>query len=96
MIIFANRSIEPDFPRQYRGLLPQLHRVYLDELSIDPSQAISVNIAELVTSNEDVAIETAKALIAQTRRQIDYLGFQQIVLDLVKVVLVYKLGKDRE
>ncbi len=76
MIIFAKRSIEPDFPRQYRGLLPQLHRVYLDKLSIDPSQTISVNIAELVTSNEDVAIETAKALIAQTRRQINDSGFQ--------------------
>ena len=49
-----------------------------------------------VIANEDVAIETAKALIAQTRRQIDDSGFQQIVLDLVKAVLVYKLGKDRE
>ncbi len=58
--------IEPDFPYQYRGLLPQLHRVYLDELSIDPQQAIGVNIAELVIANEDVAIATAKSLIAQT------------------------------
>ena len=96
VIIFKKRSIEPDFSHQYRGLLPQLHSVYLDELSIDPSQAIGVNIAELVIANEDVAIETAKALIAQTRRQIDDSGFQQIVLDLVKAVLVYKLGKDRE
>ena len=43
-----------------------------------------------------MAIETDKALIAQTRRQIDDSGFQQIVLDFVKAVLVYKLGKDRE
>ena len=96
VIIFAKRSIEPDFPNQYRGLLPQLHRVYLDELTIDPNQAIGVNIAELVIANEDVAIETAKTLIAQTRQQIDDSGFQQIVLDLVKSVLVYKLGKDKE
>ena len=57
MIVFAKRSIEPDFPHQYRGLLPQLHRVYLDELSIDPQQAIGVNITELAIANEDVAIE---------------------------------------
>ena len=96
VVVFAKRSIEPDFPYQYRCLLPHLHRVYLDELSIDPNQAIGVNIAELVIANEDVAIEAAKALIAQTRQQIDDSGFQQIVLDLVKAVLVYKLGKDKE
>jgi len=96
VIIFAKRSIEPDFPHQYRGLLPQLHRVHLDELTVNPNQAIGVNIAELVIANEDVAIETAKGLIAQTRQQIDDLGFQQIVLDLVKAVLIYKLGKDKE
>ena len=96
VVVFAKRSIEPDFPYQYRCLLPHLHRVYLDELSIDPQQAIGVNIAELVIANEDVAIETAKALIAQTRQQIDDSGFQQIVLDLVKAVLIYKLGKDKE
>lgn len=96
VIIFAKRSIEPDFPHQYHSLLSQLHRVYLDELSIDPNQAIGVNIAELVIANDDVAIDVAKALIAQTRQQIDDSGFQQIVLDLVKAVLVYKLGKDKE
>jgi predicted transposase/invertase (TIGR01784 family) len=96
VIIFAKRSIEPDFPKQYRCLLPHLHRVYLDELKIDPHQAIGINIAELVIANEDIALETAKALIAQTRQQIDDSGFQQIVLDLVKAVLVYKLGKDKE
>ena len=36
-------SIKLDFPNQYRGLLPQLHRVYLDELTIDPNQAIALN-----------------------------------------------------
>jgi predicted transposase/invertase (TIGR01784 family) len=96
VIVFAKRIIEPDFPHQYRGLLPQLHRVYLDELTINPNQAIGVNIAELVIANEDVAIEAAKFLIAQTRQQIEDSGFQQIVLDLVKAVLVYKLGKDKE
>jgi predicted transposase/invertase (TIGR01784 family) len=96
VIVFAKRIIEPDFPHQYRGLLPQLHRVYLDELTINPNQAIGVNIAELVIANEDVAIEAAKFLITQTRQQIDDSGFQQIVLDLVKAVLVYKLGKDKE
>jgi len=50
----------------------------------------------LVIANEDVAIEAGKFLIAQTRQQIDDSGFQQIVLDLVKAVLVYKLGKDKE
>jgi len=70
--------------------------VYLDELSIDPQQAIGVNIAELVIASDDVAIAMAKALITQTRQQIDDSGFQQIVLDLVKAVLVYKLGKDKE
>jgi len=96
VIVFAKRSIEPDFPYQYRGLLPQLHRVYLDELSIDPQQAIGVNIAELVIASDDVAIAMAKALITQTREQMDDSGFQQIVLDLVKAVLVYKLGKEKE
>jgi predicted transposase YdaD len=96
VIVFAKRSIEPDFPHQYRGLLPQLHRVYLDELSIDPNQAIGINVAELVIANEDVAIAAAKSLIAQTRQQIDDSSFQQIALDFVKAVLVYKLGKDKE
>ena len=84
VIVFAKRIIEPDFPHQYRGLLPQLHRVYLDELTINPNQAIGVNIAELVIANEDVAIEAAKSLITQTRQQIDDSGFQQIVLDSVR------------
>jgi len=48
----------------------------------------------------DVAIAMAKALITQTREQTDEQtddsGFQQIVLDLVKAVLVYKLGKEKE
>jgi hypothetical protein len=38
--------------------------MYLDELS----KAIGLNIAELVIVNEDVAIESAKALIAQMSR----------------------------
>jgi predicted transposase YdaD len=42
VIIFAKRSIEPDFPHQYRGLLPQIHCVYLDELTVNPNQAIGV------------------------------------------------------
>jgi len=70
--------------------------VYLDELSVDPQQASGVNIAELVIASDDVAIAMAKALITQTRQQIDDSGFQQIVLDLVKAVLVYKLGKEKE
>jgi len=91
VIVFAKRSIEPDFPYQYRCLLPHLHRVYLDELSIDPQQAIGVNIAELVIASDDVAIASE-----QTDEQTDDSGFQQIVLDLVKAVLVYKLGKEKE
>jgi len=49
-----------------------------------------------VIANKDLAIAMAKALITQTREQMDDSGFQQIVLDLVKAVLVYKLGKEKE
>jgi len=61
---FAKRSIEPDFPHQYRGLLPQLHRVYLDELSVDPQQAIGVasNTLKIGISPEQVALATGLTL----------------------------------
>jgi predicted transposase YdaD len=93
-----NQAVHPKPNLSYWDwyLLPHLHRVYLDELKIDPNPAIGVNIAELVIANEDMALETAKALIAQTSQQIDDSGFQQIVLDLVKALLIYKLGKDKE
>jgi predicted transposase/invertase (TIGR01784 family) len=96
VVIFPKRSIEPDFPRQLRGLLPHLHRIYLDELTIDPNNAIGINIAELVIIQENKAIELAKQLITQTRTQSNDSVFQTLVLELIKAVLIYKLGKDKE
>jgi len=96
VVIFAKRSIEPDFPLPIRRLLPHLRRIYLDELSIDPHNAIGINIAELVIIQENETIEAAKQLITQTRSQFADSTFQAIVLELIKTILVYKLGKDKE
>jgi predicted transposase/invertase (TIGR01784 family) len=96
VVIFPSRIVEPEFPKQFRALLPHLHRIYLDELPITPNQVIGINIAELVISGTDIAIATAKTLITQTRQQVNNLGLQEIVLDLIKAILVYKLGKDKD
>lgn len=94
VIIYPSRSVDPDVPMQYRGLMTtgQVQRIYLDELPIDPEQSLGVKMAELVVADREVAIEQAKQLMQQMQEDSSSSGFQENVLKLIQAVIVYKLG----
>jgi len=91
--IFAQRSLDPGVPHQYRGFLlsQQLVRVYLDELGEPPATSLGRGIIELVLETEAKVIEKAPILMDFARENIDDVGRKQKILELIETTLVYKL-----
>jgi predicted transposase/invertase (TIGR01784 family) len=83
--IFAKRSIEPDFPKQFRALLAGGHivRIYLDELPQDES--LNLGMVRLIVAPEREAIALAQSLADRVGQ-----GDRERVIEFIETVLVYK------
>jgi predicted transposase/invertase (TIGR01784 family) len=83
--IFAKRSVEPEFPKQFRALLAGGHivQIYLDELPEDES--LSLGLVRLIVAPDRDAIALAQRLAGQVGQ-----GDRVKVIEFIETVLVYK------
>jgi predicted transposase/invertase (TIGR01784 family) len=87
--LFANRKIEPKKRKPYRALLesPQVHRLYLDELSVSESEAFGARILQLFTAPDGEIEGLVHRLVDQAQREIDA-ERGEAVLQLIDVLLM--------
>ena len=90
VIIFGSRSLEPSNLRIHRSLLAgdQVRRVYLDELGDVQQQPLGLGLMLLTIKEDTEAIETAKFLLAEARKQPE-----AAIIDLITTIIVYKFKK---
>lgn len=87
VIIFGSRSLEPSNLKIHRSLLAgdQVRRVYLDELGDVQQQPLGLGLMLLTIQEDTEAIETAKFLLAEARKQ-----SETEIIDLITTIIVYK------
>ncbi len=90
--IFASRNLDPEVPRQYRGLLmsQQVQFVYLDQLGETAQLSIGFGMVQLVMATEETAVEQTNRLVQQAQQQLEDVALRQKVLGLIETILVYK------
>ncbi|MBD2293672.1 Rpn family recombination-promoting nuclease/putative transposase [Anabaena sphaerica FACHB-251] len=90
VIIFGSRSLEPSNLKIHRSLLAgdQIRRVYLDELGDVQQQPLGLGLMLLTIKEDTEAIETAKFLLAEARKQ-----SEAAIIDLITTIIVYKFTK---
>jgi predicted transposase/invertase (TIGR01784 family) len=90
VIIFGSRSLEPSNLKIHRSLLAgdQVRRVYLDELGDVQQQPLGLGLMLLTVKEDTEAIETAKFLLAEARKQ-----SEAAIIDLITTIIVYKFTK---
>jgi predicted transposase/invertase (TIGR01784 family) len=90
VIIFGSRSLEPSNLKIHRSLLAgdQVRRVYLDELGDVQQQPLGLGLMLLTIKEDTEAIETAKFLLAEARKQ-----SETEIIDLITTIIVYKFTK---
>jgi predicted transposase/invertase (TIGR01784 family) len=90
VIIFGLRSLEPSNLKIHRSLLAgdQVSRVYLDELGDVQQQPLGLGLMLLTIKEDTEAIETAKFLLAEARKQ-----SEAAIIDLITTIIVYKFKK---
>ncbi len=90
VIIFGSRSLEPSNLKIHRSLLAgdQVRRVYLDELGDVQQQPLGLGLMLLTIKEDTEAIEAAKFLLAEARKQ-----SEAAIIDLITTIIVYKFKK---
>lgn len=96
VVIYPNRNTERENPLHFAELLqlPQVRRIYLNELS---QNSLGLGVLKLIIEQESTAPEKAKTLIEQAKSQLTQQQVQQNLIDLIETIIVYKLPtKSRE
>ncbi|MDJ1175977.1 Rpn family recombination-promoting nuclease/putative transposase [Roseofilum capinflatum] len=96
VVIYPNRNIERENALHFSTqlLLPQVTRIYLNEL---PQSSLGLGVLKLIIEKEQTAPQLAKRLIEQTKSQLSAQQVQQNLIDLIETIIVYKLPqKSRE
>ena len=99
IVIYAQRSIEPEIPAPYHWLIttsPHVYRVYLDELDDSAYQSVGLGLIKLIVEAEENAIEKARQLYETAQARIEAQASQRQVLQLIETILISKLPLTRE
>ncbi|QSJ17248.1 Rpn family recombination-promoting nuclease/putative transposase [Nostoc sp. UHCC 0702] len=93
VVVFAKRSLEPTEIEPYRELLtlPQVTRLYLDDLGDVSEQSLGVGIVKLIVETKKKTPALVKQLVEKARSQVVDQRLQQEVLNLIETVVLYKL-----
>ena len=93
VVIYPSRSQEREKPLHFGGMLqlPEITRIYLNELGELAEESLGVKTVKLVIESEKTAVESAKKLIAQANQQITDEAIQRNLIDLIETIVVYKL-----
>ncbi|KAM3104421.1 Rpn family recombination-promoting nuclease/putative transposase, partial [Phormidesmis sp. 146-20] len=93
--VFAKRSLEPTEILPYQSLLelPQVTRLYLNELGDLADSSLGISIIQLVVETKRQTPRRVRQLIEKARSQLADQRLQQEVLDLIETIVLYKLPK---
>ncbi|MEY3868606.1 MAG: hypothetical protein RLZZ338_2497 [Cyanobacteriota bacterium] len=77
--------------------LPNITRIYLDELSPVETASLPIKLLKLVIEPENTAADLAKELARQAEREIANAVVKKSLIELLETIIVYKLPqKSRE
>lgn len=89
VVIYPNRSIEPDESDPFRELLAssRVRRIYLEELGTEAESSVALGLMQLIIEPQQTAAERAKCLLAQ-EPPVEIPA--AVIMELVFTTLVYK------
>ncbi len=92
VLIYGDRSLEPDNPMIHRALLdsPQVTRIYLNELGELPAPSLGLSLMQLTIAPPDAAIAQARHLIARTQQEAPTPPLKTEIIDMIATIAVYK------
>src|SRR5437660_4352342 len=95
VVLFANRSFEPEELAPYRPLLDAglLRRYYLDEMPEVAGAPLGLSILYLIRQAESQAAATARTLVARSKGEIDDAALRADLVELIETVIMYKLPR---
>jgi predicted transposase YdaD len=77
--------------------LPNVTRIYLDELSPPSTASLSIKLLKLIIEPENTAPDLARELARQAEREISNTAIRKNLIELLETIIVYKLPqKSRE
>ena len=91
VVIYPKRSLEPEDTHPYRFLLacPQVHRIYLDELTIRAARSASLGLLQLIVESEKTAPQRGRELLAQIQQEQSRIS-PELLIELIETTIVYK------
>ncbi len=99
VVIYPSRKVEREQPLHFRNMLnlPEVIRIYLDQLGEAAKNSLSIGLINLVVESEEQAVPQAKGLIEKTKNQLTDERIQKNLIDLIESIIVYKFPeKSRE
>ncbi|CCQ58357.1 hypothetical protein CWATWH0005_4198 [Crocosphaera watsonii WH 0005] len=99
VVVYPRRKIEREQSIHFGDFLklPNITRIYLDELGEEELDSIGIGMINLVVESEETAIPQAKELYQKAQNQLTDEGIKREFLDLIESIIVYKFPqKNRE
>ncbi|MBD2771038.1 Rpn family recombination-promoting nuclease/putative transposase [Iningainema tapete] len=95
VVIFPNRSLEPENTNIHRSLLngEQVRRIYLDELGSPDEQPVGISLMQLTTATEAQMVERAKQLIERVQSEQTGTLAKDDIIDVITTIVVYKFAQ---
>ncbi len=99
VVIYPDRQIERINTLHFTGFLqlPNITRIYINELTPSESTSLSVQLLKLITAPEATAPDLATQIARQAKVEILDLAIKKNLINLLETIIVYKLPyKSRE
>jgi predicted transposase/invertase (TIGR01784 family) len=99
VVIYPNRQTERENNLHFQEMLalPNITRIYLNELSPVETASLPIKLLKLVIEPENTAPDLARELARQAEREIANAAVKKSLIELLETIIVYKLPqKSRE
>jgi predicted transposase/invertase (TIGR01784 family) len=99
VVIYPNRQTERESDLHFQSMLalPNVTRIYLDELNPPSTASLSIKLLKLIIEPENTAPDLARELARQAETEIPNTVIRKNLIDLLETIIVYKLPqKSRE
>ena len=99
VVVYPRRKIEREQSIHFGDFLklPNVTRIYLDELGEEALDSIGIGMINLVVESEEKAIPQARDLYQKAQNQLSDESIKREFLDLIESIIVYKFPqKSRE
>jgi predicted transposase/invertase (TIGR01784 family) len=99
VVIYPNRQTERENNLHFQEMLalPNITRIYLDELSPVETASLPIKLLRLIIEPENTASDLARELARQAEVEIPNAAVKKSLIELLETIIVYKLPqKSRE